>query len=124
MKRTWIIFFLILIVQICVYSQNTSIITITSEQLQTTNLIFAEHKKYSEQFPLLEQKIVNLETINNEWKKSDSIKSQQLLYCKNQLDQTRLSVDQLNNTIKNQRNVITYTTAGSIIVVLICLLMN
>lgn len=124
MKRTWLTFFLILIVQICIYSQNTSIITITSEQLRTTNLIFAEHKKFSEQLPLLEEKINNLELINDSWKKSDSIKTGQLYYCKNQLDQANMSIDQLNNTIKIQRNVITYGTAGSIIVVLLCLLVN
>lgn len=124
MKRTWITFFLILIVQICVYSQTTSNITITSEQLRTTNLIFAEHKKFSEQLPLLEEKINNLELINDSWKKSDSIKTKQLYYCKSQLDQANMSIDQLNNTIRNQRNTIIYTAAGSIIVVLICLLAN
>lgn len=124
MKRTWITFFLILIVQICAYTQNTSTITITSEQLRTTNLIFAEHKKFSEQLPLLEEKINNLELINDSWKKSDSIKTKQLYYCKSQLDQANMSIDQLNNTIRNQRNAITYTAAGSIIVVLLCLLAN
>lgn len=62
--------------------------------------------------------------INDEWEKSDSIKSQQLLYCKEQLDQTKLSVDKLNSTIRIQRNILTGTVVGSTLIVLMCLLVN
>ena len=39
------------------FSQTTSTITITPEQLKTTNLIFLEHEKYTKEVPLLNKKI-------------------------------------------------------------------
>ena len=67
-----------MIVPIWCYSQDT--LKITSEQLRITNLIFLEHKKFSEQVPLLENKIYNLEQINKSWENTDSIRKSQLLY--------------------------------------------
>ncbi len=56
------------------FSQTTSTITITPEQLKTTNLIFLEHEKYIKEVPLLNKKIETLEEINKSWLHTDSIR--------------------------------------------------
>lgn len=56
------------------FSQTTSTITITPEQLKTTNLIFLEHEKYTREVPLLNKKIETLEKINKSWLYTDSIR--------------------------------------------------
>ncbi len=56
------------------FSQTTSTITITPEQLKTTNLIFLEHEKYTKEVPLLNKKIETLEEINKSWLHTDSIR--------------------------------------------------
>lgn len=56
------------------FSQTTSTITITPEQLKTTNLIFLEHEKYTKEVPLLNKKIETLEEINKSWLYTDSIR--------------------------------------------------
>ena len=56
------------------FSQTTSTITITPEQLKTTNLIFLEHEKYTKEVPLLNKKIETLEKINKSWLNTDSIR--------------------------------------------------
>lgn len=74
------------------FSQNTSTVTITGEQLKTTNLIFAEHQKLSETVPLLKSQITNLELINKSWEKTDSVRRVQLLYYGNIIED---KIDQL-----------------------------
>ena len=56
------------------FSQTTSTVTITPEQLKTTNLIFLEHEKYTKEVPLLNKKIETLEEINKSWLHTDSIR--------------------------------------------------
>ena len=56
------------------FSQTTSTITITPEQLKTTNRIFLEHEKYTKEVPLLNKKIETLEEINKSWLHTDSIR--------------------------------------------------
>lgn len=56
------------------FSQTISTITITPEQLKTTNLIFLEHEKYTKEVPLLNKKIETLEKINKSWLHTDSIR--------------------------------------------------
>ena len=60
------------------YSQDTSRITITSDQLRTANLIFAEHKEFSRLVPLIQQENANLQIINKTWERTDSIKTSQI----------------------------------------------
>ena len=48
------------------FSQTTSTITITPEQLKTTNLIFLEHEKYTKEVPLLNKKIETLEKLHTD----------------------------------------------------------
>jgi hypothetical protein len=53
-------------------------IKISSEQLRTTNLIFAEHSKLSKENILLKSQIVNLEKVDSIWVHTDSIRREQI----------------------------------------------
>lgn len=102
------------------YSQDISKIIITSEQLKTANLIFAEHKKYSELVPLLQLENSNLEIVNKSWANTDSIKTlkinEQNKIIQNQYD----NIDRLNKSIKVRNTV----TISSVVVAILCLLLN
>ena len=79
MIKRYLLFCLILIVPILSISQTTSdSIKISTEQLRTTNLIFAEHAKLSSENVLLKSQIVNLERIDSVWNHTDSIRREQI----------------------------------------------
>ena len=122
MRIITIIFLVVL--NLDVYSQNTSTITITSEQLKTTNLIFAEHQKLSKTVPLLKSQITNLELINKSWEKTDSVRRVQLLYYGNIIEDKNRSIEGLNKSLKKKQNIIKYGTAGSCVLILLCLLLK
>lgn len=122
MRIITIIFLVVL--NLDVYSQNTSTITITSEQLKTTNLIFAEHQKLSKTVPLLKSKITNLELINKSWEKTDSVRRVQLLYYGNIIEDKNRSIEGLNKSLKKKQNIIKYGAAGSCVLILLCLLLK
>lgn len=103
-----------------IHSQDTSKITITSDQLRTANLIFAEHKQYSQLVPLLRQENLNLQTINQTWVRTDSIKSAQL-YQKNQIISEQLiDMDRMRKTIKVGGTV----TGVSVLITVLCLILK
>ena len=79
MIKRYLLFCLILIVPILSTSQTISdSIKISSEQLRTTNLIFAEHSKLSNENVLLKSQIVNLEKIDSTWVHTDSVRREQI----------------------------------------------
>lgn len=83
-----------------------------------------EHKKFSQQIPLLEQQISNFETINNSWIRTDSIRKLQL-YQSNQIIETQnRSIENLNKSLKCNKNVIKYGGAVSVITIILCLLLK
>ena len=92
------------------HSQNTSTITITSDQLRTTNLIFAEHKKYSELVPLLQQENSNLQIINNTWVRTDSLRQVQLRNQQIVIDKQIQDIEKANRKTK-----ISYAVGGTVI---------
>lgn len=104
------------------YSQN--ILTITSDQLKTTNLIFAEHYKLSKTVPLLNSKINNLELINKSWERTDSINNILLLQYKDTIEYKNKSINNLNKSLKVKDKIITYGASGSLIAILLCLLLK
>lgn len=104
------------------FSQTTSTITITPEQLKTTNLIFLEHKKYTKEVPLLNKKIETLEKINKSWLHTDSIrKINEKQYC-TIIKNDSIKISQLQDLHKKYKVV----TKISIIVniILACLLVK
>ena len=96
------------------HSQDTSRITITSDQLRTANLIFAEHKEYSNLVPLLRQENSNLTLINESWEHTDSIKTSQLREQEQKMMKQAQEVERLKKNLK-----ISSTVGGSVIGVVI-----
>ena len=113
---------LVLIVSTSSFSQDT--LKITSEQLRLTNVIFLEHKKFSEQVPLLRQQITNLEQINESWKQTDSIRKSQLLYCNQVIEDKNKSIEGLNKSLKIKQNLIKYGGTTSVLTIILCLLLK
>lgn len=102
------------------YSQDTSKITITSDQLRTANLIFAEHKEFSQLVPLIQQENANLQTINKTWERTDSIKTSQINQQYKMIEKQNENIDKLKKSIKVRNTV----TGVSLITALLCLLLN
>lgn len=113
---------LVLIVSTSSFSQDT--LKITSEQLRLTNVIFLEHKKFSEQVPLLQQQITNLEQISESWKQTDSIRKSQLLYCNQVIEDKNKSIEGLNKSLKRKQNLIKYGGTASVLTIILCLLLK
>lgn len=102
------------------YSQDTSKITITSDQLRTANLIFAEHKEFSRLVPLIQQENTNSQIINKTWKRTDSIKTSQINQQYKMIEKQNENIDKLKKSIKVRNTV----TGISLITALLCLLLN
>ena len=102
------------------YSQDTSRITITSDQLRTANLIFAEHKEFSRLVPLIQQENTNLQIINKTWERADSIKTSQINQQYKMIEKQNENIDKLKKSIKVRNTV----TGVSLITALLCLLLN
>ena len=101
------------------YSQDTSRITITSDQLRTANLIFAEHKEFSRLVPLIQQENANLQIINKTWERTDSIKTSQINQQYKMIERQNENIDKLKKSIKVRNTV----TGVSLITALLCLLL-
>lgn len=104
------------------FSQTTSTITITPEQLKTTNLIFLEHEKYTKEVPLLNKKIETLEKINKSWLHTDSIRRINEKKYNTIIKKDSIKITQLQSSRKKYKVV----TKISIIlnIVLACLLVK
>ena len=102
-------------------SQDTSTITITSDQLRTTNLIFAEHKEYSEIIPLLKQENSNLLKINQTWVRTDSLRTVQIRQRDDQILQQEQRMDTLEKSLRVS-NTTWGTVTGVFLIVTVMLL--
>ena len=99
-------------------------ITITSNQLRTANLIFAEHKEFSQIIPLLEQENINLKMINEYWYKTDSIKSLQLYQNQQIIDTQIQELEHVQKAYKDKMYMLYGITGTSIIITILCLILN
>ena len=124
MKKLFLVLCLTLIALTSVNSQNTSTITITSDQLRITNLIFAEHYKFSQQIPLMKKQISDLKLINDSWIKTDSLNKLEILRYKMDVAEKDEAIKDFKQTLKRKNKVILGTTAGSCILLVICLLLK
>lgn len=113
---------LVLIVSTSSFSQDT--LRITSEQLRLTNVIFLEHKKFSEQVPLLNQQITNLEQINESWKRTDSINQSRIVHYSQVIEDKNKSIEDLNKSLKRKQNLIKYGGTASVLTIILCLLLK
>jgi hypothetical protein len=96
------------------------VVTITPTQLKTANLIFAEHELLSKKVPLLESKISNLETVNSNWIKVDSLRSNQLTLYKQSLESKDSNIKSLKNSLTKSKTVVGITVLTTIILALVC----
>lgn len=115
---------LLTIVFFSAHSQDTSRITITSDQLRTTNLIFAEHEKYSKIVPLLKLENTQLREVNASWVKTDSIKTVQLSKQNQIMMQQAQDMERLNKNLKISKTVSGTAIGVSIVVTVLCLLLK
>lgn len=125
MKRLLMILFGIILMTTTISSQPTlkdTVVTITPIQLKTANLIFAEHKLLSEKVPLLESKIANLEEVNVNLNKIDSLRSSQVTMYKDALEVERKNLTSLKKSLKTTKVIASSTTLASIILALVCIL--
>lgn len=113
-----------MIVCFSAYSQDTSKITITSDQLRTANLIFAEHQEYSKLVPLLKQENKNLLLVNQTWVRTDSIKTVQLNYQNQMMIQQKDAIQQLERNLQTSRTVGGTAIGVGIVVTVLCLLLK
>ena len=97
---------------------------VTSEQLRTANLIFAEHKEYSRIVPLLQLENTNLIAINESWERTDSVKTVQLYRQNQMLMQQTQNIEQLEKSLKTSLTVGGTAVGVSIIVTVLCLILN
>lgn len=135
MKKRKIAFLVMTLVPIYSFSQNTSsptmidtihleipvnpseLVSITDKQLKIANLIFLEHEKMSQEIPLLEAKISNLEKIDSIWHHTDSVRS---------INETNYINTILNNNtdiqkLKKEKNILFGTSITGIALFLLSL---
>lgn len=115
---------LLLTVSCSIHSQDTLKITITSNQLRTANLIFAEHEEFSKIIPLLKEENLNLKIINDYWYKTDSIKSLQLYQNQQTIDIQVKEIEHIQKAYKDKMYILYGITGTSIIVTILCLILN
>lgn len=126
MKQLVIALLLSLSMPIALHSQNIypiintdSLVTITSEQLKITNLIFNEHEYLTEKVGLLNNQINNLEELNKLYVVQDSIQCIKIDKYKNAYEDSYKKYIRLNKRYKVSNAI----SLGSLLIllgVLIC----
>lgn len=111
-----------MIVPMSLFSQDT--LKITNEHIKIANSIFLEHKKFSEQIPLLNQQIINLEQINKSWENTDSLKTLQLNNYYKVIESQNRSLEDLNKSLKIKKDIINYGGTIGIVAIVLCLIMK
>lgn len=118
MKKRVLLFLVSLLLTIPCSSQTIlpdSSYVITAEQLKLTNQIFAEHEFLLNKTKLLEDKIFAYKGLTEEYQKSDSIKTLTI-------DQQNASIKKLKKSIKVKNTIMTGTSVGFLVslLILIC----
>src|SRR5574344_1003059 len=111
-KKLLVVLCISLFMPIPMISQNIlrtipdSVIVLTPRQAKITNLIFAEHYKWSKEVPLLNNQLNSYKNLINNYNKVDSLHIKEISLLK----------DQNNESIKNIKNLnkilITYKIVG------------
>ena len=123
MKRITILFLTILLVRTICFSSNTSeairqgsTVSITSDQLKYTNLIFIEHKKLLEENKLLLQQVQNYKVKTDYLLTTDSLRVAQISNYKLINRGYSMQIENLNKTIKKKDRAVTCWKIGGITV--------
>jgi ribosome biogenesis GTPase len=62
--------------------------------------------------------------INENWKRTDSIKKLQLLYCNQVIEDKNKSIEGLNKSLKQKNSIIKYGGTVSVLTIILCLLLK
>ena len=117
MIKRFLLFCLILIVPILSTSQTTSdSILISSEQLRTTNIIFAEHAKLFDENVLLKSQVINLEKLDSIWLHTDSIRRIEINNYEDTLKQNEKKIRRLK-----RRSKIFGVLSSGLVIAVVCL---
>lgn len=91
-------------------------IVITPTQLKQTNLIFLEHRKLSNEVPLLNLQVSNLKTLIRKLETADSLKVSQLSLCFDKINKDKYTIEELNESLEksksNNKKLIKWTIGG------------
>ena len=105
-------------------STNVTQVIITSDQLRTANLIFAEHKELTALVPLLQQENTNLRTINQTWERTDSIRRYQIQRQNQIIAQQELDLNKMEKSLNQTLIIGGSITGAAVIVTILCLCLN
>ena len=107
MKKLVMILLVSLLTPIMSFSQSTypitgsdSLITITTEQLKSINLIFNEHKYFKEKVNLLTEQVEDLSKLNSLYIEQDSIRCKEIDEYKNAYEDSFEKYNRLNKRYK------------------------
>ena len=105
-KLLLIILFTSLLLPTVAISQTTlrttldSTITITQRQLKITNLIFAEHNKWSSEIPILNSEILSYKSLVKNYEQGDSLNRVELNLYKEKISESEKNVKSLKKKLK------------------------
>lgn len=110
-KKTIFVLLISLLVPILSFSQtistprllNDSLVVISLPQLKKTNLIFIEHKKFKSVNEILNEQIKQLNRLNIEYEKIDSIQKNQLIKYNTIVNKQSLEISDLNNSLNSEK---------------------
>lgn len=105
-------------------STHVTQVIITSDQLRTANLIFAEHKELTILVPLLKQENTNLRTINQTWERTDSIRRYQIQRQNQIISQQELDLNKMEKSLNQTLVIGGSVTGAAVIVAILCLCLN
>lgn len=121
MKRIVILFLIMIFLRIMSFSQNISvdtnqdtIVSITSEQLKYSNLIFIDHEKLLIENSLLSTQLEKQKSKIQLLEKTDSMRVNQIHYYKGLESNYSVQIENLNKTIKNKDKTIKIFKIGGI----------
>lgn len=96
-------------------------IVITSDQLRTANLIFAEHKEFKTLIPLLQQENQNLRIVNQSWERTDSLRRCQISQRNQIIAQQSSELDKMEKSMNATLITTGSITGAAVIVTILCL---
>lgn len=105
-------------------STHVTQVIITSDQLRTATLIFAEHKELTTLVPLLKQENTNLRTINQTWERTDSIRRYQIQRQNQIISQQELDLNKMEKSLNQTLVIGGSVTGAAVIVAILCLCLN
>lgn len=109
MRKTLIVFLIMMLTRIGCFSSNTStptepdsIVSVTASDIKYANLIFVEHKKLRVENECLYEQVSNLEELNIQNMRLDSLRVEQIGEYDKLTKSYATQIEQLNKDIKKK----------------------